>query len=173
MKVVWCLPGGPPKSPFTLDDFIVHYLDLITPHSSQMMLIKWIFLHFDWYIVLYDVREVEGKVAFLSQGRAGREMRKRAGLVVGLSIRCGGGLRYSAWQKLPSAPAHTRDYFNCALIRKDIVISPRSKLCWVRTREILTELDFARRRFTVVFLKAEHEAIGPALCFHDSLFISF
>lgn len=42
-----CLECGPPESPFTLDDFIVHYLNLITAHSSQMMLIKWIFLHFD------------------------------------------------------------------------------------------------------------------------------
>lgn len=34
-----CLGLGPPSSPFTLD-LIIHYLDLMSPHSSQMMLME-------------------------------------------------------------------------------------------------------------------------------------
>lgn len=76
------------------------------------------FTETDWYIILYGAKEVEGKVAFISQGRVRREMGQRAGFPAALRIQSVEGLWYSAGQMLPSAMAHTWDYLNGAVIRR-------------------------------------------------------
>lgn len=162
---------GPLKSPLTLNDFIVHYLDLISPHSSQVMLMQMNFSSCRLIYCFLRCQWSRGECGLLNPAKR----RERKG-IKGRTSWVDNVEKVSDTQRVRNGrvlqPTH-KDYFNCALIRRDTVISPISELCHVRTHKIVTELDFTRRNFTwVVFLKAEDGATGLTLCFHKESFVS-